>query len=138
LRIDFFQLLQEEVEAQQTNYEQFIKRVHTILECSDPDSKDVARINVNIEEVNASWDRVHGRLAERETTLADMHDASTQFYETIEVLSTALQTLAEVSIPTSDSVTDSLLGEQRDRLNVSISFCKYKSLSANHCPLYSI
>jgi len=83
------------MQTQQVQYEQFIERGHTILERADPACSDTVRINQQIDEVNAGWDRVHQRLGERAASLTDVLDVSTKFYEAYQVLSETLGVLTD-------------------------------------------
>ena len=81
--------------AQQPQYEQFIQLGLSILDKCDPESQDAARINKQLDEINKSWDKLQGKLAEREATLKDALDLATKFYETLEKLSEWLPEMSD-------------------------------------------
>ena len=81
------QLLQEELAAQQSQYEQFIQKGLAILDRIEPDSADATKINQQIEGINNGWDKLNARLGERQATLATMLELSTGFYSALQELS---------------------------------------------------
>lgn len=81
--------------SQQPQYEQFLQASHAILEKCDPESDGAKEINKKLDEINKSWDKVQGRLDEREATLKEALQLSTKFYEVLQALSEWLPTVTE-------------------------------------------
>ena len=112
-----FQLLQEEMNSQQPQYEQFIQCSLSILEKCDPASSDAQHINKHLDEINKSWDKVQGRLEEREATLKDTLAVSTQYYDVLQELTEWLPTMQEKmeSLPVISTQAD-MVAEQKSQL----------------------
>ena len=111
------QLLQEEMNSQQPQYEQFLQASHAILEKSDPHSDGAKDLNRKLDEVNKSWDKIQGRLNERETTLKDALTVSSQFYDVLQALSEWLPSASErlEALPPVSSQTE-VVAEQKEQL----------------------
>lgn len=104
--------------GQQPQYESFIQKGHSILERTQSNSADTASINAAINKVNVDWDRVQGRLAERESVLTAMHGMTTAYYESIQSLGGQLQAVIDRA---EDSRRADTLAEQREQVKVCIS-----------------
>jgi len=108
--------MKEEVLGEQRHHEQFIQRAHAILDKSDPDSPDAGVVSQRVADVNGAWDRLVAQLGEREASLTDVLDASTQFQETVKTLVEWLPLAGD----TVDGLTSLPPAEQREQLKVSV------------------
>ena len=110
-------MLKEELRNEQGHYEHFIQQGHTILDKTDPDSSDAELVSQRLDAVNGTWDRLASQLGERESSLSDMLEASTQFQDTLKTLVEWLPRAAD----SADVLTALTPADQRDRLRVHIT-----------------
>lgn len=108
------QLLKEELRNEQGHYEHFIQQGHTILDKTDPDSSDADLVSQRLDAVNATWDRLAAQLGEREASLTDVLDASSQFQDTVKTLVDWLPVAADAA----DALAAQTPAEQRQQLKV--------------------
>ena len=108
------QLLKEELRSEQGHYEHFIQQGHTILDKTDPDSSDAELVSHRLDAVNATWDKLAAQLGEREASLNDVLEASSQFHDTLNTLGDWLPQAADAA----DSLTARTPAEQRQQLKV--------------------
>lgn len=84
--IYMFNNFQEEMANQQPQYEQFIQLGLSILEKCDPESNDAEHINSQMDTINHSWDKLEGKLGEREANLKEALCLGTKYYEVLQSL----------------------------------------------------
>jgi len=109
-------LLKEELRNEQGHYEHFIQQGHTILDKTDPDSSDAELVSQRLDAVNARWDRLAAQLGERESSLTDVLEASSQFQDTIKTLVKWLPQAADAV----DALATQSPAEQREQLKVML------------------
>lgn len=117
------QLLLEEMNSQQPQYENFIQSGLAILDKSDQDSPDADAINQQIESINKGWDKLNNKLGEREAHLKDMLELSTKYYSALQALSEWIPEATDrlESLP-SVSAQPEAISHQRDALKVREAF----------------
>jgi len=113
--------MKEELRNEQCHYENFIQQGHAILDKTDPDSSDAGVVSQRLDDVNAAWDRLATQLGERESSLGDVLDASTQFHDTVNTLQQWLPLAADAS----DTLTTQSPAEQRQQLKVLYDTIQY-------------
>lgn len=106
--------MKEELKNEQGLYEQYIQRGHAILDKSDPESSDAEAVTKRLDAVNAAWDQLVVQINERETSLGNMLEATSQFFETVQTLSDWLP----VASDDVDSMTVQSPAEQRELVKV--------------------
>jgi len=111
--------MKDELRSEQGHYENFIQQGHAILDKTDPDSSDAGLVSQRLDAVNAAWDRLSAQLGERESSLTDVLDASTQFQDTVKTLVEWLPLAADAV----DAVASFSPAEQRDQLKVLVELC---------------
>ena len=89
------QVLQDEHNTMQPQYEQFIQAGHSVLDRCDPDSKDAEEITKQLDEINDSWDSLQQKLGKREEGLKDMLKLSKKFYDVLQKLSDWLPDMSD-------------------------------------------
>ena len=109
-------MLKEELRNEQGHYENFIQQGHAILDKIDPDSSDAGVVSQRVDAVNAMWDKLSKQLGEREASLTDVLDASTQFHDTLKTLVEWLPHAAD----SVDALTSQTPAEQHEQLKVSV------------------
>ena len=113
--------MKEELRNEQCHYENFIQQGHAILDKTDPDSSDAGVVSQRLDDVNAAWDRLAMQLGERESSLGDVLDASTQFHDTVNTLQQWLPLAADAA----DTLTTQSPAEQRQQLKVLYDTIQY-------------
>jgi len=113
--------MKEELRNEQCHYENFIQQGHAILDKTDPDSSDAGVVSQRLDDVNAAWDRLATQLGERESSLGDVLDASTQFHDTVNTLQQWLPLAADAA----DTLTTQSPAEQRQQLKVLYDTIQY-------------
>jgi len=113
--------MKEELRNEQCHYENFIQQGHAILDKTDPDSSDAGVVSQRLDDVNAAWDRLATQLGERESSLGDVLDASTQFHDTVNTLQQWLPLAADAA----DTLTTQSPAEQRQQLRVLYDTIQY-------------
>jgi len=113
--------MKEELRNEQCHYENFIQQGHAILDKTDPDSSDAGVVSQRLDDVNAAWDRLATQLGERESSLGDVLDASTQFHDTVNTLQQWLPLAADAA----DTLTTQSSAEQRQQLKVLYDTIQY-------------
>jgi len=113
--------MKEELRNEQCHYENFIQQGHAILDKTDPDSSDAGVVSQRLDDVNAAWDRLATQLGERESSLGDVLDASTQFHDTVNTLQQWLPLAADAA----DTLTTQSPAEQRQQLKVLYDAIQY-------------
>jgi len=113
--------MKEELRNEQCHYENFIQQGHAILDKTDPDSSDAGVVSQRLDDVNAAWDRLAMQLGERESSLGDVLDASTQFHDTVNTLQQWLPLAADAA----DTLTTQSPAEQRQQLRVLYDTIQY-------------
>jgi len=113
--------MKEELRNEQCHYENFIQQGHAILDKTDPDSSDAGVVSQRLDDVNAAWDRLATQLGERESSLGDVLDASTQFHDTVNTLQQWLPLAADAA----DTLTTQSPAEQRQQLKVHYDTIQY-------------
>ena len=103
---------------EQGHYEHFILQGHTIFDKTEPDSSDAELVSQRLDAVNATWDRLAAQLGEREASLSEVLDASTQFQDTVKTLVEWLPSAADAV----DSLASQTPAEQREQLKVFHAF----------------
>jgi len=109
--------MKEELRSEQGHYEKFIRQGHDILNNTDPDSSGAELVSQRLDAVNASWDKLATHLGEREASLTDVLDASTQFQDTLKTLVEWLPLAAD----TVDALASQSSTEQSEQLKVFVS-----------------
>jgi hypothetical protein len=108
--------LKEELKNEQGLYEQYIQRGHAILDKSDPESADAEAVTKRLDAVNASWDQLVVQINEREACLGNMMDATSQFFETLQILNDWLPVAGDDV----DGMTVQTPAEQRELTKVKL------------------
>ncbi|CAH1803324.1 unnamed protein product [Owenia fusiformis] len=80
------EVLQDELNSQQPQYEHFIQVGHSILDKCDPNSEDAKAISKQLDDMNKSWDKVQAKLNDRQESLKTVLGSSTDFYDVLEKL----------------------------------------------------
>jgi len=106
--------MKEELRNEQRRHEDFMQQGHAILDRTDPDSSDAGLVSQQLEDVNGAWDRLAAQLGEREASLTDVLEVSTQFQDSVKTLVEWLPLAAD----TVDGLTSLPPAEQREQLEV--------------------
>ena len=80
------QVLQEELRGQEPLYDKFIQAGNAVHDKCIPESKDASHISEKMTVISKSWDRLSGRLQEREKSLVSVEGLSKDFSDAVSQL----------------------------------------------------